>query len=131
MMAMPQLRPLPDAPDAIAPDLMEVRLLAGIAAGGMAHFRMPPRTVGRAVRHRTVEELWFFTAGAGRMWLATSEGAQIVDVAPGLSLSIPLGTSFQLRNDGDAPLDAVAVTAPPWPGEDEAVFVTGPWSPSG
>jgi hypothetical protein len=72
MMAMPQLRPLPDAPDAIAPDLMEVRLLAGIAAGGMAHFRMPPRTVGRAVRHRTVEELWFFTAGAGRMWLATS-----------------------------------------------------------
>lgn len=126
----PDLRRLPEAPDAIAPDLMEVRLLAGVAAGGMAHFRMPPRTVGRAVRHRTVEELWFFLAGAGRMWLRDEAGERIVEVSPGLSLAIPLGTSFQLRNDADAPLDAVAVTAPPWPGEAEAMIVEGPWTPS-
>jgi mannose-6-phosphate isomerase-like protein (cupin superfamily) len=48
-------------------------------------------------------------------------------VAPGLSLSIPLGTRFQLRNDGEAPLAAVAVTMPPWPGEDEAYAVEGRW----
>lgn len=127
----PELKRLPDAPDAIAPDLMEVRLLAGIAAGGMAHFRMPPHTVGRAVRHRTVEELWYFLSGAGRMWLYADGEEQIVEVGPGVSLTIPLGTSFQLSNDGDAPLDAVAVTTPPWPGEDEAVFVKAHWTPSG
>jgi mannose-6-phosphate isomerase-like protein (cupin superfamily) len=51
-------------------------------------------------------------------------------VAPGVSLSIPLGTRFQLRNDGHAPLAAVAVTMPPWPGEDEAELVDGAWPAS-
>ncbi len=126
----PETRPLAEAPDAIAPDGMEVRLLTRIAAGSMAHFRMPPRTVGRAVRHRTVAEVWYFLAGAGEMWLSGDAGARTVAVHPGLSLSIPVGTAFQLRNDGDAPLDAVAVTAPPWPGDDEAVIVEGAWAPT-
>jgi mannose-6-phosphate isomerase-like protein (cupin superfamily) len=56
-----------------------------------------------------------------------ADAEEIVEVAPGVSLSIPLGTHFQLRNDGDEPLVAVAVTMPPWPGEDEAFFVTGRW----
>ncbi len=117
----PETRPLAEAPDAIAPDGMEVRLLTRIAAGSMAHFRMPPRTVA---------EVWYFLAGAGEMWLSGDAGARTVAVHPGLSLSIPVGTAFQLRNDGDAPLDAVAVTAPPWPGDDEAVIVEGVWAPT-
>ena len=51
----------------------------------------------------------------------------IVQVAPGVSLSIPLETHFQLRNDAYEPLAAVAVTMPPWPGEDEAYLVEGKW----
>lgn len=113
--------------DVIAPDGCEVRILARTARGSMAHFTLPPGEVARAVAHRTVEELWFFLSGTGQMWRRSGEREEIVDVAPGLSLSIPLGTRFQLRNDGKEPLAAVAVTMPPWPGDDEALFVDGRW----
>jgi mannose-6-phosphate isomerase-like protein (cupin superfamily) len=115
------------AADVIAPDGCEVRLLAQTPRGSMAHFTLGPKQVSRAVAHRTVEELWYFLAGNGRMWRRLAESEEIVEVAPGVSLSIPLGTRFQLRNDGEAPLVAVAVTMPPWPGEDEAYFVEGRW----
>ena len=64
------------------------------------------------------------------MWRRLGEREEIVDVAPGVSLAIPRGTHFQLRNDADEPLAAVAVTMPPWPGADEAVFVEGRWPAS-
>jgi mannose-6-phosphate isomerase-like protein (cupin superfamily) len=116
--------------EVIAPDGCEVRLLAQTARGSMAHFALAPGEVARAVAHRTVEELWYFLSGTGRMWVRSGEHEEIVEVAAGLSLSIPLGTRFQLRNDGTEPLAAVAVTMPPWPGEDEAYFVDGKWPAS-
>lgn len=115
------------AADVIAPDGCEVRILAQTARGSMAHFTLPPGQTSRAVAHRTVEELWFFLAGRGRMWRRHGEAEHVVEVGPGVSISIPLGTRFQLRNDGDEPLAAVAVTMPPWPGEDEAYCVDGEW----
>jgi mannose-6-phosphate isomerase-like protein (cupin superfamily) len=96
----------------------------------MAHFTLSPGQTSRAVAHRTVEELWYFLAGKGRMWRRSGEREETVDVAPGVSLSIPLGTHFQLRNDGAEPLAAVAVTMPPWPGVDEAFSVEGRWPAS-
>ena len=113
--------------DAIAPDGCEVRILARTPRGGMAHFALGPGQVSRAVAHRTVEEVWYFLAGRGRMWRRYGDEESIVEVAPGVSLSIPLGTRFQLRNDGAEPLAAVAVTMPPWPGDAEAYFVDGRW----
>jgi mannose-6-phosphate isomerase-like protein (cupin superfamily) len=115
------------AADVIAPDGCEVRILAQTPRGSMAHFTLGPGQVSRAVAHRTVEELWFFLAGNGRMWRRLAEREETVEVAPGVSLSIPLDTHFQLRNDGEEPLTAVAVTMPPWPGEDEAYFAEGRW----
>jgi len=112
------------AADVMAPDGSEVRLLCQLAGGSMAHFTLPPGQVSKAIRHRTVEELWFFISGQGRMWRA----GETVDVSPGVSISIPVGTPFQFRTDGDQPLAAVAVTMPPWPGEDEAEFVDGAWA---
>jgi len=51
-----------------------------------------------------------------------------VELYPGLSLSIPIGTVFQFRNTSEEdPLEAVAVTMPPWPGEAEAMIVPGKW----
>lgn len=123
-------RSLGAAPDVIAPDGCEVRILVGTPRGSMAHFTLAPGEVSRAVAHRTVEEVWCFLAGTGHMWRSLGEHEEIVEVAPGVSLSIPLGTRFQLRNDGAGPLAAVAVTMPPWPGEDEAYFVDGRWSAS-
>jgi mannose-6-phosphate isomerase-like protein (cupin superfamily) len=118
------------ATDVIAPDGCEVRILATGPRGSMAHFTLQPGQVSRAVCHRTVEELWYFVTGGGRMWRRLGERSEVVDVAPGISIAIPTGAWFQLRNDGQEPLAAVAVTMPPWPGEDEASFVDGAWEPS-
>ena len=49
-------------------------------------------------------------------------------VEAGVCVTIPLGTHFQFRSLGDEPLAALAVTMPPWPGDDEAVVVTGQWA---
>ena len=114
-------------PDAIAPDGSEVRLLASASRGSMAHFRLASGSVSLAVVHRTVEELWYFTGGQGRMWRAAEDGEEVIDVGPGVSIAIAAGTRFQFRWDGDAPLEAVGVTMPPWPGMDEATRVQGIW----
>ena len=113
--------------DAIAPDGSEVRLLCAGSRGSMAGFRLPPGKVAKAVAHHTVEEIWYVVAGRGRIWRSDDRGAVVTDLAPGLSLTIPSGSCFQFRCDGDRPLDIVAVTMPPWPGEAEAEFAEGKW----
>lgn len=119
-----------EAPVVTAPDGSEVRILCGGARGGMALFTLPAGAVARAVVHRTVEELWYFTAGRGRMWRRLGDREEIVDVAAGVSINIPLGARFQFRCDGQEPLVAVGVTMPPWPGNDEAQPAEGPWMPT-
>jgi mannose-6-phosphate isomerase-like protein (cupin superfamily) len=121
------VRRLSKAPDAIAPDGSEVRILAAGERGSMAHFTLPPGKISKAVAHRTVEEVWFIIAGQGRMWRKREGDEGIVDLEAGVSIGIPLGTHFQFRCDGDDPLQAVGVTMPPWPGMDEASEVEGIW----
>ena len=121
---------MPAAPDAVAPDGSHVRILLGLKGGGMAHFELGPGETSKAVTHRTVEEIWFFVTGRGQMWRRQEETAEIVDVFPGLTLTIPLGTHFQFRAAADQGVSAVAITMPPWPGPDEALWVPGPWTPS-
>jgi mannose-6-phosphate isomerase-like protein (cupin superfamily) len=121
------IKTLPDAYDVLAPDGSEVRILLALAGGSMAHFRLPAGKVSRAVRHVTVEEIWYVLGGTGEMWLSQDGRAEIVPVAAGVSLTIPLGTAFQFRASDDGPLTAVAITMPPWPGPEEAVFVDGVW----
>ena len=123
-------RKISPAPDAIAPDGSEVRLLGSLPRGSMAVFRLAPGAVSKAVAHRTVEEIWYFTAGHGRMWRKLGDREEITEVAPGVSITIPTGTHFQFRCDGGEPLEAVAVTMPPWPGDDEAYSVAGRWEPT-
>ncbi len=119
--------PVDEAPEVVAPDGSAVRVLVRTASGSMARFSLPPFAVSRAVMHRTVDELWYFLAGSGRMWLRAGGRETIVDVAAGLSVAIPVGTAFQFRCDIAEPLQAIGVTMPPWPGEAEAVAVAGPW----
>ncbi|MCE5289617.1 MAG: cupin domain-containing protein [Nocardiaceae bacterium] len=121
---------LPDKPHVTAPDGSDVRILLSLSGGGMAHFELAPSRTSRAVTHRTVEEIWYFTSGAGEMWRSTGELTEVLEVRTGVCLTIPLGTHFQFRSFGPEPLSAVAITMPPWPGEDEAVFVEGPWEPA-
>jgi len=120
-------RQLPSAPDVTAPDGSEVRILVSVPRGSMAHFRLQPGQVAQAIVHRSVDELWYVIAGQGRIWRKVDETESMTELVPGLSLTIPVGTSFQFRCDGAEPLDIVGVTMPPWPGADEAVFVKGRW----
>jgi mannose-6-phosphate isomerase-like protein (cupin superfamily) len=113
--------------DAVAPDGSDVRILLGLKDGGMAHFKLAPGETSTAVRHRTVEEIWYILSGRGEMWRQQGEHSEIVEVSAGVCLTIPLGTSFQFRCLGEAPLTAVAITMPPWPGEGEAIALAGPW----
>jgi mannose-6-phosphate isomerase-like protein (cupin superfamily) len=61
------------------------------------------------------------------MWRRQDGREEIVELAPGLCLTIPLGTQFQFRAADDEAVSAVAITMPPWPGMDEAVAVPGAW----
>lgn len=121
---------LPATPDVVAPDGSDVRILLGLQGGGMAHFELAPGETSIPVAHRTVEEIWFFLRGRGEMWRKLNEQEEVVPVAPGVCLTIPLGTHFQFRSLGPEPLAALGVTMPPWPGEDEAYEVEGKWAPT-
>jgi mannose-6-phosphate isomerase-like protein (cupin superfamily) len=120
-------RSLTPSPHAVAPDGAEVRLLCALDGGSMAHFRLPPGACSRAVTHRTVEELWFVVSGEGELWRSQDGSEEIVALRPGLSVSIPLGTAFQFRATPSSEVAVVGVTMPPWPGDDEAIGVSGAW----
>ena len=121
---------LADKADAIAPDGSEVRLLANATRGSMAHFKLPPGALSKAVAHRSVEEVWYIAAGRGRMWRKLGAAEEITELAQGVSIFIPIGAHFQFRCDGAEPLEAIGVTMPPWPGMDEAYEVEGFWTAS-
>ncbi len=121
---------LPENPDAIAPDGARVRLLAALGGGSFAHFELPAGAISRAVKHRSVEEIWFIQSGKGRIWRKSAHQESVVAIASGDCLTFPLGVAFQYEADGDEQLAFVAVTMPPWPGADEAIFVDGPWRAS-
>ena len=119
-----------EAPDVIAPDGAEVRVLCRLSRGGMATFTLLPGAVSKAVAHRTIEEVWYFIRGHGRLWRKSGDVEEIAEIVAGVSIAIPTGVHFQFRCDGAEPLEAVAATMPPWPGEAEAYVVEGKWPPT-
>jgi mannose-6-phosphate isomerase-like protein (cupin superfamily) len=118
---------LPADPTVVAPDGSDVRVLVGLPGGSMAHFELGAGKVSLAVRHRTVDEVWFVLAGAGEMWRKQGGREEVVALQPGVCLTIPVGTHFQFRASASQSVAVVAVTMPPWPGEPEAVMVQGHW----
>ena len=125
-----QTRVLSEFPDEMAPDNSEVRVLVRDATASVAHFTLPAHQIAVAVQHRTVNEYWFVTGGTGRIWRRDAENVEVIGLKAGVSLSLPLGTAFQFRNDGDEPLTVVGFDTPPWPGDDEAFIVAGEWEPT-
>jgi mannose-6-phosphate isomerase-like protein (cupin superfamily) len=140
--AQPQLAALARADQAqgLDPEALEELLAAGVRGladpqHGLAHREQGARRqvadaegrTSRAVAHHTVDELWYILHGHGQMWRRQAGQQETVPLDAGTCLSIPAGTHFQFRADGDGPLAAVGVTMPPWPGEDEAYQVPGAW----
>ena len=97
--------------DARRASLVEVVLASGL--------------VSRPVRHRSVEEIWYFLTGSGEVWLRSPDGSvdSIHAVEPGATITIPTGWAFQFRALGEQPLRFLCYTSPPWPGDQEAVLI--------
>src|SRR5437870_9606094 len=109
-----QTRRMAAAHDVLAPDGSEIRLLVRVSGGSLVHCTLQPGELTRAVRHRTVEEMWFCVSGGGQVWRRAAvhderqrEIEEIVDVEPGVALSIPVGVAFQFRASGPRPLELV------------------------
>lgn len=110
-----------------APDSSEIRLLLDMKGGGLCHCTLPPSGISRAIYHKSVEEIWYFIGGKGRVWRKQGDKEAVIDVGPGVCLTIPPNTHFQFRNDGDENLTFIIVTMPPWPGKEEAVEIPNYW----
>ena len=110
------------APDAIAPDGSEIRYVVTDAGrASLVEVRLPAGSASKPVRHRTVEEIWYFLAGRGEVWLEEpGRPGAARPVGPGDAVVIPTGWHFQFRA-GAEDLRFLCYTAPPWPGEEEAV----------
>ena len=107
------------APDDVAPDgsLVYYREL-GARCASLVEIRLPPGESSTPVKHRTVEEIWYFLAGTG----SVTVGGKVRNVGPGDTVVIPTGVVFSFRNASDSePLRFLCYTSPPWPGADEAI----------
>lgn len=105
------------APDPIAPDGSEIhyRVLNATRAS-LVEVVLPAGAVSRPVGQRTVEEIWFFLAGTGTVWL----DGEVHEVRPGSNVVIPTGRAFHFAARGGEPLRFLCYTSPPCPGGDEA-----------
>jgi mannose-6-phosphate isomerase-like protein (cupin superfamily) len=116
-------------PDGVAPDGSACRRLLALGGGSVAHVTLAAGAVSCAVRHRTVEEIWYVLGGSGQMWRA-HDGRETIDALdPGVCLTIPLGAHLQFRAL-PAGLRVLAVTMPPWPDDAEAAGVPRHWPDS-
>jgi mannose-6-phosphate isomerase-like protein (cupin superfamily) len=113
-------RDLPFAPDYLAPDGSEIRLLGSFDRGGLAHCTLHPGMTSSPVRHRTVHEIWFVMSGYGELWRSGPDGEAVVSLWPGVGIEIAKGTAFQFRTTGAECLRIAILTMPRWPGPSEA-----------
>lgn len=106
--------------DYLAPDGSEIRLLKEGLNGGLCECTLGPGAITQAVAHKVVEENWYVISGRGRLWRKLSGSSSIVDLAPGDSVTIPVGTEFQFKADGSGSLVMLLATIPIWEEETRA-----------
>jgi mannose-6-phosphate isomerase-like protein (cupin superfamily) len=112
----------------VAPDGSEIRLIAGAPQGAtrasLCEATLAAGKTSRPVRHRSVEEIWMFTEGEGRVWRcppdADPSSVAAIGVRAGDALVIQTGWAFQFQASAAGPLRFLCYTSPPWPGDDEA-----------
>ena len=125
-----QTRTIPLDPDGRSPAGAEIRHLLEGDTGNMIHSTVPPGQVNRATVHATVSEFWHVLSGEGQIWRRDRTREDTTRLAKGVSVDIPVGTAFQYRCTGAAPLQFICISMPPWPGAGEATAVEGPWEPT-
>jgi len=118
---------LPREPTEVAPDGCDVRKLIAGRRVSLVHCTLPAGALSKAVMHQTIEEFWYCLEGRGQLWRKRGAEERMVDLMPGTALRIGPGTAFQYRNTGADDLRFVVATAPPWPGDQEAVEAPAHW----
>jgi mannose-6-phosphate isomerase-like protein (cupin superfamily) len=88
----------------------------------LAEATVPPGRATTAHLHREAEELYFFTAGHGRLRLGDVER----EVAPGDCAVIPPGTVHKLWNTGTDPLVLLCCCAPAYSDDDTVIVEQTP-----
>jgi len=125
-----QTTQLPVRANYIAPDGSEIRLLPDVKGGGLSHCTLYPSHTSAAVKHHSIEEIWYFIQGEGEVWRRSESLEAIEFVRPGVCITIPAQTHFQFRNTGTVPLTFIIATMPPSPGPNEAERVRDHWTTS-
>ncbi|MFA9271960.1 cupin domain-containing protein [Svornostia abyssi] len=110
---------LDDVEPFITLDGSEIRELAGRVSlpavnQSLAEATVPPGGATTEHYHRVTEELYYFTAGRGRLRIDGQER----DVKPGDCVVISPGAVHKLWNTGDAPLRLLCCCAPAYTHED-------------
>ncbi|MEP2642338.1 MULTISPECIES: cupin domain-containing protein [Roseobacteraceae] len=121
---------LPLTPDATSPAGADIRFIMDGTTGNMIHSTVPAGQINRATIHETVSEFWYVLGGEGEIWRRDGADEKVTRLLPGVSIDIPVGTAFQYRNVGHAPLTFICITMPPWPGDHEASHLEGTWQPT-
>jgi mannose-6-phosphate isomerase-like protein (cupin superfamily) len=80
----------------------------------LAEATVPPGTATIAHLHRRAEELYYFTAGRGRLRVGDDER----EVGPGDCVVIPPGTAHKLWNIGEDALVLLCCCAPAYSHDD-------------
>jgi mannose-6-phosphate isomerase-like protein (cupin superfamily) len=107
----------------ITADGSSIRELAGIPSGNsaqqsLAEATVPPGSETVEHFHKVSEEIYSFTAGAGRMRLGDEEA----DVRAGDTVVIPPGTRHKLWNTGTEPLVLLCCCAPAYSDDDTVLL---------
>lgn len=110
---------LDEAESFVTLDGSTIRELAGAvslptANQSLAEATIPAGTATIEHFHRLTEELYFITAGVGRMRVA----GELRDVRAGDCVVIPPGASHQIVNTGDDPLRLLCCCAPAYSNDD-------------
>ncbi len=98
--------------------------------GNVIHSTISPGMVGKPCQFATIEEYWHILSGKGEIWRFLDGAESVTALEYGVSINIPTGTKFQYRNLGDEPVTFICTAMPAWPGDDEALPVEGPWTPT-
>ena len=113
-----------------APDGTDVSILAVTPPASVARFTLQAGLTGRAVKHRTVDEIWHVLSGEGELWRRLDGVEDIVPLVHGTTVHLPVETVFQVRATSLTALVVLGVITPAWPGDAEARWVCGQWGPS-
>jgi mannose-6-phosphate isomerase-like protein (cupin superfamily) len=118
-----EIKSLSAAPPFVTKDGSEIRELlayrnSSIRNQSLAEARLLPGASTQEHYHAKTEEIYFFTAGCGRMRIEE----EMAEVKAGDAIAIPPGRKHKLWNTGDGPLTLLCCCAPCY--EHSDTFVT-------